>query len=432
MSKLGNWRRGIAMLSASLFWLGVAQSVAWCQHRSKASQTIVQVGDYVVTVKDLEKRIQGYPEGYMSSRESKRRLVESLITPKLFALAARDANMKAYESPNAKERAREIVLAYAYFRRQVNPRFSEEEARKYFQANKEKYGAFVLSRDHIIELLRDQALTEANQWLMEKWKVQKKEDVLKNLDLKIAKDPSLVLAQIGPRAVTVADLQELASRYEGQKSFTSASTEKTFLLDVILLERLYALEAETSGLANDPDVQKMLASYEEQLLAAKYAQSIEGKTTIEAARRYYQTHQDEFKQSSQIRVSQIVIKTLEEAQAAKARLDKGDPFEEVAKSFSIERASAVRGGSLGWVRKGALQSEVEKVAFQLKPGQMSKPIKTSDGYSIIQVEDRLEGVTNSFDDVAPDILLRLKTRATEEERARLMKIYNVTINEMLL
>src|SRR5262245_35324032 len=46
------------------------------------SRTIVQVGDYVVGVKDLEQIIAAYPAGSFPSRESKLRLVESLITTK--------------------------------------------------------------------------------------------------------------------------------------------------------------------------------------------------------------------------------------------------------------------------------------------------------------------------------------------------------------
>ncbi|MFQ6674689.1 MAG: hypothetical protein ACE5GH_07935, partial [Fidelibacterota bacterium] len=141
------WKKlipGFTLISASLFLLGVSESVVRSQQltetKDNLSRTIVRVADYVITAKDLSQIIDTYPPGSLSSREAKMRLVESLITGKLFALAAGEAKLDAAEDfPRARERAREDVLAYAYFKRHVKPKFTEEQARKYFTAHKEEY-----------------------------------------------------------------------------------------------------------------------------------------------------------------------------------------------------------------------------------------------------------------------------------------------------
>jgi peptidyl-prolyl cis-trans isomerase C len=432
---LGNRRQRIIFIGASLFALSTTHSAVWSQQSAEIKhsslQTIVQIGDYAITVNDLEKIIETYPEGSISSRDSKRRLVESLITTKLFALAARSAKLdRTDDFREAKAKARENVLAFTYYQRTVKPKFSDEEARRYFQAHKDEFPNFFFSRTKIIALLRDQALASTSKWLMQQVGVKQRDDLLKDLDLRTAQDSSVVLAQIGEAVVTVGDLKRLAALYPNENLTTFAA--KKDLLETLVLERLYAVAAEKAGLMNDPEVQKSFVWSEDKLLEAQYTHLIEGKVTLEDAQRYYQAHPEEFKRPDQLLLRQIVVATPEEARTVKAGLDRGESFEEVARMFSTDRTSAAKGGEVGWVRQGGLYPEVEKVAFQLKPNQVSEPIKTPNGYYLVKVEEHLEGVVRPFEQVGPNLLLRLKMLAIDDERKRLMMVYKTTINEELL
>ena len=68
-------------------------------------------------------------------------------------------------------------------------------------------------------------------------------------------------------------------------------------------------------------------------------------------------------------------------------LDKKLSFSEAALSYSQDPGSKNTGGSLGFVRRGTLVTEFEAVAFNLKPGEISLPIKTEFGYHIIETEE---------------------------------------------
>ena len=85
-----------------------------------------------------------------------------------------------------------------------------------------------------------------------------------------------------------------------------------------------------------------------------------------------------------VHAKHILVKTEEEANAILYDLKNGQEFEEVAKEKST-CPSGKKGGDLGWFGKGMMVKEFETAAFELKPGELSKPVKTQFGWHIIKV-----------------------------------------------
>ena len=83
----------------------------------------------------------------------------------------------------------------------------------------------------------------------------------------------------------------------------------------------------------------------------------------------------------QIDKTVILLKSLRE------KILKGETtFESVAAQYSQDPGSKNSGGGLGFVRRGNLVTEFESVAFTLRPGEISLPVKTEFGYHIIETE----------------------------------------------
>ena len=133
----------------------------------------------------------------------------------------------------------------------------------------------------------------------------------------------------------------------------------------------------------------------------------EGKVTVDAAelQRYYNSHQDEYRLPDRVRVRHILINTpppgpdgkpdqkgVDEARAKAADILKqvkaGGNFAELAKKYSQDPSSAVKGGELPWAQRGGFVAEFEKAAFALNPGQISDLVQTSYGFHIIQTEEK--------------------------------------------
>lgn len=70
------------------------------------------------------------------------------------------------------------------------------------------------------------------------------------------------------------------------------------------------------------------------------------------------------------------------------RIASGEDFTPLAKSNSDDTASAVEGGSLGWVSQGKLTAAFEKVMNNTNIGEVSAPFKSPFGWHILRVDDR--------------------------------------------
>ncbi|MCL5097314.1 MAG: peptidyl-prolyl cis-trans isomerase [Candidatus Omnitrophica bacterium] len=139
---------------------------------------------------------------------------------------------------------------------------------------------------------------------------------------------------------------------------------------------------------------------------------------------YYKEHQDQFKLPDQVKLRMIVLKksdngpevTKSLAQEILAKIQGGVPFKEMASVYS-EGSQRGEGGDWGWVDRSVLRPELAKVAFDLKPGQRSGVIDTSEACYIMLVEDARLAHTKPLNEVRDEIE---KTLLAQEQQ-RLQK-----------
>src|SRR5438270_5294769 len=84
------------------------------------------------------------------------------------------------------------------------------------------------------------------------------------------------------------------------------------------------------------------------------------------------------------------------AERLSQQMKQGARFSAVATQFS-QSATAAVGGDIGWVRPDQLPPELAKAAAQLKPGELSAPIRTAGGYYLLLVIDRRTGSSGGAD-----------------------------------
>ena len=77
------------------------------------------------------------------------------------------------------------------------------------------------------------------------------------------------------------------------------------------------------------------------------------------------------------------------AQTARRLIDemrRGAQFSAVARQFSDSGGAS--GGDLGWVSEGAVDPDVFRVLTSLRPGELSEPLRLSDGYRLLLLRDK--------------------------------------------
>src|SRR5471030_1947695 len=81
-------------------------------------------------------------------------------------------------------------------------------------------------------------------------------------------------------------------------------------------------------------------------------------------------------------------KTKALVQSLYTRIEAGEDFAELAKSYSEDPGSALNGGDMNWIDPNAVVPEFREVMAKSPQGQLSKPFKTQYGWHILEVLGR--------------------------------------------
>ncbi|MGP8243797.1 MAG: peptidylprolyl isomerase [Bryobacteraceae bacterium] len=97
------------------------------------------------------------------------------------------------------------------------------------------------------------------------------------------------------------------------------------------------------------------------------------------------------------------------------QLQHGADFAALATKYSEDPGSKAKGGDLGWVQRGQMVPEFEKVTFELKPGQISGLVKTQYGYHIIKVLAHEDAHLETFEQAKAAIIPAWKGAIVNDE-----------------
>lgn len=144
----------------------------------------------------------------------------------------------------------------------------------------------------------------------------------------------------------------------------------------------------------------------------------------EAHKIYDETKQRITANGGLVKPAHILIRLGQKASAAeqdKARMladsiyravAKGANFAALAKKYSADKGSAVKGGELPWISKGQTVKPFEDAIFSMKVGALSKPVTSEFGYHIIKLMGKQEFFP--YDSVKTDILRFIDARGIRE------------------
>lgn len=133
-------------------------------------------------------------------------------------------------------------------------------------------------------------------------------------------------------------------------------------------------------------MQQFRATVAFSVLQSKLVQKLTSGLTVsdKQALDYYNKNSANYTQPESRDVAHILVATKAKAQSIYNQLVKGASFAALAKKYSTDKGSAVKGGDLGVQPETGLVPSFAKVAFALPTGVLSKPTKSQYGWHIIK------------------------------------------------
>lgn len=105
-----------------------------------------------------------------------------------------------------------------------------------------------------------------------------------------------------------------------------------------------------------------------------------------------------YKLNTKIKVRHLYASTKEKADSLYKELKSGKSFEKLAKENFNDPLLKENGGLIGYISIDEMDPQFETAAFSLNIGDISKPVKTVYGYSIIKVEDiKINPLTTEYE-----------------------------------
>lgn len=137
------------------------------------------------------------------------------------------------------------------------------------------------------------------------------------------------------------------------------------------------------------------------------------KVTPEQVKKYFEdpANKSQFEVPESVDARHILVKTKAEADKVRALLEADNTdanWKKVAKEYSTDPGSKNNGGSLGNFPKGRMVKPFEDVAFGLKVGEISQPVKTQFGYHVIEVTKKTPASKQTLEQAKATIEQQLK------------------------
>lgn len=187
-----------------------------------------------------------------------------------------------------------------------------------------------------------------------------------------------------------------------------------FIVEYLIERRLLAQQAIREGMGKDSEYQTRIVFYQAKALRdAYFEKKLKATITDDLVRKYYDEQAALIKPVERFRARHILVATEQEAKDVAAKLKKGEKFEVLAKSISLD-GSKDFGGDLGYFTADEMVSEFATAAKALKKGETSGPVKTEFGWHIINLIDQQDGKPRPYKEVAPSIRLILLRKAVQE------------------
>ena len=255
-----------------------------------------------------------------------------------------------------------------------------------------------------------------------------------------------VVARVNDKTITLGDLERrirlmppfMLKRYGG----TSDEIKKRFLDEVLVRELVLTQGALDQGLEKRPEIDDKLKGI---LRSALFEELKKGAAlravTDEEVKKFYDDNADKYISPRRISIWRILVGSEPEAREIIEEMKKGDDvkkWNQLARDKSLDKASSMRSGNLGFVNPDGTTAQPElkldvaifDAADKAKDGEVvASPVKEGDKWAVVWRRQAMRAVTRQLDGESPTIrsaLVDEKMRKSVDELMTSLRANNVS------
>lgn len=216
-----------------------------------------------------------------------------------------------------------------------------------------------------------------------------------------------VIATVGSAAIHSTTLDKQMAKTVGTATLTNLVTQQ-LLTDAAKKDHVVATPSDIqtalatlehqNGITSTAQLQQALAQsnmtlselqsqLKWQVLAQKIAAS-QVKVTNAEIKQYYTKNAKSLQVPEEVQLSAIFLKNKSTADAVAAKLRGGSSFAAAAKKYSLDKATAGKGGVMGTFSRSQLDSATARAAFSQHVGRAGIPVHSTSGWEILKVTAR--------------------------------------------
>ncbi|WP_434046314.1 MULTISPECIES: peptidyl-prolyl cis-trans isomerase [Sorangium] len=246
-----------------------------------------------------------------------------------------------------------------------------------------------------------------------------------------------VVARVGDKVITAAEVERRIAQIPPfqLQSFgrTPDEIRRNFVSQVLVRELLLAQGAAAQKLTERADVQDRIRAVLRAALLQRIQAEASSPATDEEVRAYYEANRDKFSAPPMVALWRVLVATREEAEAILAELKK-DPspqrFKDIARDRSLDKATSLRGGDLGFVAPDGSTAEpglklapgLMEAAARVKDGELvPEPVAEGDRFAVLWRRQSRRPVSRSLEQEAPSIRQILAHARAEAQVKQLLE-----------
>jgi len=258
--------------------------------------------------------------------------------------------------------------------------------------------------DQVAKNLRDQTWTELVDQTLLSQEVKKRGIVVTNKEL------YEFMKRFPPREIMESEVFQTNGQFDYNKYRQALADQRIpwgQIEDYVRSQLLIAKLQETiigAVRINDQEVYRKYVDDTQKarvnfvFIPAKEFSTTEIQISPAEIEKYFKENSDKFKMEERAAIRFVVLPknpSKDDEEKTRARIleirdliTRGEDFAEMAKEYSEDPTTRKNGGDLGWLKKGATQKPFDEALFALKPGEISEPVKTEQGWHLIKVLEK--------------------------------------------